>query len=120
MLGNIVTSAKQGFMFALKYQKTLPQRAHNLQGRAGHELTNKKFTEIYAISNNNNLHYQNTLSNTRRNENRNNFTDTEMPETGEKKSSVRNHKKGNNINEVTVLLGVYRNVQRGLQNSAAH
>lgn len=43
-----------------------------------------------------------------------------MPETGEKKSSVRNHKKGNHINEVTVLLGVYRNVQRGLQNSAAH
>lgn len=118
MLGNIVTSAKQGFMFALKYQKPSPEE-HTIC-RAGHELTNKKFTEIHAISNNNNLHYQNTLSNTRRNENRNNFTDTEMPETGEKKSSVRNHKKGNNINEVTVLLGVYRNVQRGLQNSAAH
>lgn len=43
-----------------------------------------------------------------------------MPEIEGKKSRVRNHEKGNNINEVTVLLGVYRNVQRGLQNSAAH
>lgn len=75
---------------------------------------------MYAISNNNNLHYWNTLSNTRRNENRNNFTDREMPEIGEKKSSMINHKKGNNIKQVTVLLGVYRNVQRALQNSAAN
>lgn len=29
---------------------------------------------------------------------------------------MRSHKKRNNINEVTVLLSVYRNMQRGLQN----
>lgn len=40
----------------------------------------------------------------------------EMPEIGGKKSSMRSHKKRNNINEVTVLLSVYRNMQRGLQN----
>lgn len=39
---------------------------------------------------------------------------------GEKKRSMRNRKKRNNINEVTLLLGVYRNVQRGLQNSATN
>lgn len=50
VLGNIVSSTKQGFMFALKYQKPLPKE-HTIC-RAGHELTNNKSTETYAISNN--------------------------------------------------------------------